>query len=177
MIKWKPVIGYEDYYEISNDGQVKSLLNNIILKGSKSRYHRVQLCKDGVRKAFNTHRLVAIHFIDNPENKPHVNHKNGDKLDNRVDNIEWCTQAENIKHAFDTGLRGPTFPKGTIPPQFKGDKYYFKNGNIPWNKGKRQKPPTHGTLYEYNKGCRCDECKKANTDYCRNKRHEWIRAY
>lgn len=67
-------------------------------------YLRVGLTKENKRKQFSVHRLVALTFIPNPENKPCVNHINGIKSDNRVENLEWCTVSENTKHAYDNNL-------------------------------------------------------------------------
>lgn len=67
-------------------------------------YLGVVLCKNGKTKLIAVHRLVAMHFIPNPENKPQVNHKNGVKNDNAAENLEWVTQSENMKHAVKTGL-------------------------------------------------------------------------
>ena len=77
-----------------------------ILKTSKTSvgYLTVSLCKNGKKKSFRVNRLVAIAFIDNPDNKPQVNHKDGNKENNTVDNLEWCTCSENQIHAFKTGL-------------------------------------------------------------------------
>lgn len=74
---------------------------------TKDRYGYDTLClnKDGKFKTMTAHRLIAKAFIPNPENKPAINHKNGIKDDNRVENLEWCTGSENIQHAFDTGLK------------------------------------------------------------------------
>lgn len=113
--KWVDVIGFEGLYQISNAGVVKSLKrqNNKVI-GSRRHfdfilkpeittlgYCRVTLS----RKRFALHRIVAKHFIDNNQNKPHVNHKDGNKLNNCVENLEWCTVTENNNHALNTGLR------------------------------------------------------------------------
>jgi len=67
-------------------------------------YRRVPLCENGKPRQTSVHILVAKAFIPNPNNKPYVNHINGIRYDNRVENLEWCTAKENIRHAWDTGL-------------------------------------------------------------------------
>ena len=74
-------------------------------------YHRLSICEEGSQLSRSIHRLVAIAHIPNPENKREINHKNGDKADNRVENLEWCTRAENMQHARDNGFR-TNLPKG-----------------------------------------------------------------
>lgn len=160
----KPIKGYEGMYEISKNGKVLSFKRNpAILSQYKSDYYKVGLTKDGVQKFFAVHRLLAIAFIPNPENKPCINHIDGDKYNNSLDNLEWVTHSENTIHAFKFGL-------SKVTDETKAKMSKAKKGLIPWNKGKRLKPPTHGTMTEYNYGCRCDKCKKCNTDYCRTKR-------
>ena len=107
MENWKEVKGFEDY-QVSNLGNVKSLKRGKIILIKKETcvkgYYRVALFKDGVRKYFSLSRLVAEVFIPNLENKPQVNHINGIKTDNRLENLEWNTQSENMKHAYKNGL-------------------------------------------------------------------------
>lgn len=116
---WKPVVGYEGMYEVSNLGRVKSVYRIFVRKDGKklpirerilkhantsSGYPAVRICGYGKKPTTYIHRLVAGAFIDNPENKPCVNHINGIKTDNRVDNLEWCSYQENEIHSRDTGL-------------------------------------------------------------------------
>ena len=103
---WKPVVEYEGLYEVSNWGRVKSLKfgKERILKQGKYKYGYlyVVLSKNGILKAFKVHRLVAEAFIDNPDNLPCVNHKDENKLNNNVDNLEWCTHEYNINYGTRT---------------------------------------------------------------------------
>ena len=105
---WKPVLGYEGFYEISNLGQIKSLVKKQkkIIKNCENGagYFVVTLCRNGKRRMASIHRLVAEAFIPNPKNLPQINHKDGVKTNNLIENIEWCTAKENMNHAWDTGL-------------------------------------------------------------------------
>lgn len=104
--EWKPVVGYEGLYEVSRDGDVRSVKTQRVLKSYVENlgYPRVTLYDGGIVKNCKVHRLVAMAFIDNPEAKSEVNHINGVKTDNKACNLEWATRAENIRHAWDSGL-------------------------------------------------------------------------
>lgn len=111
---WKDIEGFEGLYQVSNLGRVRSFHNwrgtkNRILKQNTDRggYLWVRLSKNKKSYFKLIHRLVANTFIPNPENKKTVNHKNGDKLDNRTKNLEWLTQSENNFHAYENGLQSP----------------------------------------------------------------------
>lgn len=117
---WKDIVGYEGYYKISNLGRIvnaKGVERKIYTKGI---YHIVQLCKDGARETCKLHRLLVKTFIDNPFDKPCVNHINGNKKDNSLDNLEWCTHRENSVHAIETGL-SPARGDGRITAKLTSD--------------------------------------------------------
>lgn len=106
---WRPIKEFPKYF-VSNMGRVKSLARykkGRILKSSKSKtgYLRFVLCKNGVVSYFSAHRLVAEAHVPNPQNKPQVNHIDGNKENNNSQNLEWVTQTENMRHAVDTGLK------------------------------------------------------------------------
>jgi hypothetical protein len=120
---WLPVVGYEDYYEVRNLGRIKSHNRKVNCKNNSTSIRfgkilkpqvdrkwgglNVILCNPFGQKRSKIHRLVAIAFIPNPQNKPEVNHIDGDRFNNCVSNLEWVTSSENKQHAYDTGLKIP----------------------------------------------------------------------
>jgi hypothetical protein len=107
-IKW--IEGYEGLYDIKSDGTIRSYHKSatnpsIVVTPADGRgYIHVNLCKDGKRKNFWLHRLVASHFIPNPKNRAEVNHIDGNKSNVDVSNLEWVTRSQNIQHAYEKGL-------------------------------------------------------------------------
>lgn len=155
-IKFIPIKGYEGLYEISSNGVIKTLKRvrndgrvfpekimkpNISNKG----YCSVTLYGNGITWKIAVHRLVASHFLENPNNLPCVNHKDGNPLNNHLSNLEWCTYSENTKHAF------------------------RELGKVIWNKGRKGRQKNHNTTglkAGWNKGLRkrgeinCRGCKE-----------------
>ena len=118
---WKDVVGYEGLYEVSNIGNVRSVAHDVVLGGQRAGvihhvrakmrklqrrydgYVGIKLIRDSVLSDFLVHRLVASAFIENAKNLPEVNHKNSDRTDNRVENLEWVTAKDNVAHSTREG--------------------------------------------------------------------------
>lgn len=130
MEQWKDIVGFEGWYQISNLGRVRSVPRVVPHKSkhgsvayqrweskilrptiTNQGYEMVVLSKSGKFSYPTVHRLVAIAFIPNPHNKRTVNHIDGDKTNNVVSNLEWCTSSENNQHAYDVGLNTKVRPK------------------------------------------------------------------
>lgn len=103
--EWKDIIGYEGYYKISNNGKVYSIKSDTIMSHyiPKDGYHRVHLCKGGIRKGFQVHRLVALHFCDGYAEDLVVDHIDGDKDNLWYTNLEWKTQYDNVQNMIERG--------------------------------------------------------------------------
>lgn len=118
MEKWLPISGFEGFYEVSSLGNVRSLDRTVPrvdgsmcpIKGqilklylAPNGYEVVHLSRENKRTAFSVHRLVTLAFLGECDGAD-VNHRDGNKLNNRLDNLEWCTRSENMRHAYRTGL-------------------------------------------------------------------------
>ena len=123
---WKFIPGYENYYKVSNFGNFESVerwikdertenglrlypAKKLKTETTKDNYQRIVLMKDGIKKRYMCHRLVAETFLEHKEGKDIVNHIDGNKSNNNVQNLEWCTHKENTKHAWETGLCKPHY--------------------------------------------------------------------
>ena len=152
---WKDIKGYEGLYQISNLGNVKSLDRYIInkngdkqyfpeknlIQGFSNNYLKVTLSKNNKQRTFRVHILVAKAFIPNPENKLEVNHIDGNKQNNKVDNLEWNTRSENELHAYKNGLAKPSDKQKQVVAKYAKENYskkiiqYSLNGDFikEWN--------------------------------------------
>ena len=133
---WKKACGFSNYL-CNENGEIYSIKKKKILKGSITNkgYKRVLLTKEnGKTVQIRVHRLIAQTFLPNPENKPEVNHKDGNKTNNAVSNLEWVTTKENVQHAIKTGLNNN---KGTKHPQASCTKEQVKEIKFLISKGKR----------------------------------------
>lgn len=138
---WKDVVGYEGHYKVSNLGNIMSFKHKKSGKLMKKHYNgrgylSLDICKDGNVKKWSIHRLVATAFLPNIENKPCVNHIDGNPSNNNLNNLEWCTYSENELHSFRvlgkkayshwTGIKGANNPSSKIIYQFSLDGVFIR---------------------------------------------------
>ena len=139
---WKDIPGYEGYYQASSLGKIRSLDRYVngkhkdfkyfrkgknIIGHIASNYYMVLLNKNGKYKNYSIHRLVALTFLKNTENKETVNHKDGNKLNNSLLNLEWATRSENQKHMFDSlGVKGNKYWSGRFGKLNKSYKLVYQ---------------------------------------------------
>lgn len=156
---WKDIKNYEGLYQVSNLGRVKSLqgwngrkyvrreriLNPYTQHIGKTYYRSVvKLINNGISKDMKVHRLVAIAFLPNPDNYKIINHKDGNPLNNRVDNLEWCTQKYNVNHAIENELsikRINTIDKETLVTML--------NNNFTYDEIAEKLGIAKGTVFNY----------------------------
>lgn len=158
MNNWYPIKGWEGLYEINKNGEVRNAKNKNTIVGDINNcgYYRVLLYNQGQRKRYFRHRLVAEHFLDKPEGKDFVNHIDGDKSNNSLENLEWVSQSENEKHAFENGLKQKT-NKPFIIEFVNGDIKEYENQYVcakeigcsqssvkNWLNGQRNPRPSYG---------------------------------
>lgn len=156
---WKDVDGYEGLYKVSNLGRIKSfigwngrnfiqrekILNPCRQKGDRNYYRSVvNLTKNGNKKVWKVHQLVAKAFLPNPYNYPVINHKDGNPLNNCVENLEWCTYQHNIKHALENELCIRTI--NTID---KETLVTMLNNNFSYDKIAEELGIAKGTVFNY----------------------------
>ena len=158
MNNWYSIKGWEGLYEINKNGEVRNAKNKNTLVGDINNcgYYRVSLYNQGQSKKYFRHRLVAEHFLDKPEGKDFVNHIDGDKSNNNLENLEWVSQSENEKHAFENGLKQKT-NKPFIIEFVNGDIKEYENQYVcakeigcsqssvkNWLNGQRNPRPNYG---------------------------------
>lgn len=160
---WKDIKDYEGLYQVSNLGRIRSLdkmvwngqsywemKGKILIPGKdKDGYLQIGLYKNKKRKGFKIHRLVSEYFIENEENKPEVNHKDGNKQNNNANNLEWVTSSENSTHAYNIGLL--KVKKGKENPLF--------------GKYKGELNPMYGKIGEKNKNSIKVKCITTQKEY------------
>ena len=108
-VTWSKIKGFPNY-SVSSTGEIRNDVSGKLKTPRKTRtgYYDVDLYNGGKRSKLRVHRIVGETFIDNPDNKPQINHIDGNKLNNSVENLEWATASENMKHAFENGLAEPS---------------------------------------------------------------------
>ena len=188
MEEWKNVIGYEGLYEVSDKGNVRNVRRNTLLRLQKTNneYIQVYLYKNGIRTGLKVHRLVAQAFLPNPDNFPQVNHKDEDKTNNSVDNLEFCDAKYNSNYGHRTENAINTRVKnGYADPDFIGfglnEKEYMKEYNRIYRENNIDKFTEYNKrYYQEHKKELYEKNKERNKEWRENNReryNEWQREY
>lgn len=123
---WKDIKGYEGLYQVSDKGRVRNADGLIMSQTKRGKYLKVGLSKNGIKKGVSVHRLVALAFIDNPNDLPYVNHKDEDKHNNVATNLEWCTAQYNSTYGTAKERNVVSRRKPVIATDVKtGEEHYF----------------------------------------------------
>ena len=137
MNQYKDIKGFEGHYKACSNGTIVSIkdgkVKELSILNRGGGYKSVNLSINNKAKSYNIHRLIAETFIPNNENKPTVNHKDGNKENNSIDNLEWATYSENNKHAHDKKLN--------VPKKGVEHHFYGKRGKMCHNKGRKHNKP------------------------------------
>ena len=194
--EWRPVVGYEGLYEVSNTGRVRSVDRYVKTCYGSYRLHKGKVLSPGIRpdgylvvslqyRMFRVHRLVSEAFLPNPDNLPQVNHKDEDKSNNRVDNLEWCDSKYNnnygtariraketaIKNGYCTGLSKEEYRKKYYQENNDKIKEYRKEYSQKYYQENKDKIKDNVRSYYQNHKKECNERKK---EYRRKKKEENI---
>lgn len=157
---WKDIVGYEGHYQVSTLGNVRSLSRYLphkntqrfyagkILKQKNHKGYRSVHLRSPIESWTSVHRLLALAFILNPENKPTVNHKDGIKSNNILDNLEWATDSEQMLHAISTGLYNPPDLRPYVLKGENNKQAKIKNKDIPEIKKLREQGKTYKVIAE-----------------------------
>ena len=178
MEEWRAVPGYEGLYEVSNIGNVRNVRRNTLLRLQKTKYGYIQvwLYKNGISTGLKVHRLVAQAFLPNPDNLPMINHKDEDKTNNRVENLEWCDAKYNNTYGTrqdkvrDTAIKNGSW-SGLSKEEY--DKWYYeKNKEKKREYYEKNKEKIREYHMEYNK-----KYYEKNREKIREKQREYDREY
>lgn len=166
---WKDIKGYEGKYQISNLGNVRSLYDTNQFKktfrikklslGERSGYKVIALTKNGKRKSFQVHRLVAEAFIPNLQDKPFINHIDENRINNNINNLEWCTQLENVRHSLHKRINKWVNRFGSTKEKYITERKAYNKISYEvnvYNLGKKKYLGKYATL---------DEAKKVRDDF------------
>lgn len=133
---WRDIEGYEGLYKVSNIGRVRSTPRTFTKGGilriykAGAGYLKLTLTKNGRQQQFYVHRLVARAFAPNPDNLPQINHIDGDKENNHINNLEWCNSADNMRHAWSNKLIGNCVCCGRLSTKSYCDRHSLETAHV-----------------------------------------------